>query len=88
MKKTLTMVKAIDHFSTNDDRVKQCYLYRSGELIGEDEDYLRIRSAYTKFHPHLEDGEAEWKLDIYSILKRCIQERKDITIEWDGEDTE
>jgi hypothetical protein len=77
---TLTKVKAYDHYSTYDG-TKTCYFQASGEIIGEDEIYLKIRSTRIFYE---EDKEPEE--EIINVIKSTIVKRVDVEFKWDEEE--
>ncbi len=86
MKKTLVYVKALDHFSTNDSKIRRCIIYHSGELVGEDEEYLRIRSGHYEFEP--DDKPEDNRVDLHCVIKANIIHIKRVELEWDENDEE
>lgn len=74
--KSVTIVKAYDHFSTH-VRTDHCYFQAIGEVIGEDEIYLHLLS--TKIFCNDPKDEPEEK--IIKIVKSAIIERIDTTLE-------
>lgn len=80
------MVKALDHFTTDKASIEECYIYRSGELLGETPKYLRIRSEYYEFLPSDGSGGDE-RVMIHCIIKTDIVQRVDVEIEWNSEES-
>ncbi len=80
MKKTLIFVKALDHFTTNIPKTRRCIIYRMGELVEEDEEYLRIRTGYTNFEP--DDNPRDNQEDLHCVIKANIIHIKRVEIDW------
>jgi len=79
------MVKVLDHFTIAEkeqDGILQCFIYYVGEIISEDDEYLRIRSkeiTWNRLSSDIESGDPI----IHNVMKSAIKARKDIEIEWD-----
>ncbi len=83
VKKILTSVIALDHFTTYRGdpklRAEKCLVHFSGEIIGEDDIYLHIRSHHTTLYRGTKEldvnGDAE--VSIHCVIKAVIEERED-----------
>lgn len=90
-KKTFTKVKCYDHFTTykkeEDEQPVRCYQYFIGELMGEDDIYLFLRSERTVFEQKsgaTRDGEPT----VHKVLKSTIIKRVNLELNWEEEKEE
>lgn len=71
----VTIVKVYDHYDS-EKRNGSCYVIFVGELISEDDIFLRLRHSEVYISDNL------YREEIHHILKSAIIERKDLDVEW------
>lgn len=84
MKKTLVFVKALDHFDTNNPKTKRCFIWHCGELIEENDEYIRLRTGHYTFEPE-DDSGGDVREDLHCILKKMICKIEKVELDWDEE---
>ena len=69
----ISMIEAYDHFST-DNNEENCIARFIGEIIGEDDRYIRLRHIKADIE-NIESAE-----EVHCILKVAIKERNDFEV--------
>lgn len=78
MKKRLTLVKSLDHFTTEDERVKKAYLYHSGEIRRKKMTIDEILAHSAILEVNLQEEEPLDKQEYKEIKIQIVDVRKEI----------